>query len=73
VFAYALTGAGAAMSSSPSTIELVPPDVGTLLRFPEHTAFFGDGNSSSAGRREGSLGLLEALAKELAAHVPGRM
>jgi hypothetical protein len=39
----------------------------TLLRYTEHTAFV-DGNDGSAGRREGSLGLLEALAKELETH-----
>jgi len=67
VLAYAMTIAGAPMSSSLSTIELVPAPSGTLLRFTEHTAFV-DGNDGSAGRREGSLGLLEALAKELEAH-----
>ena len=67
VLAYAMTIAGASMSSSLSTIELVPVSAGTLLRFTEHTAFV-DGNDGSASRREGSLGLLEALAKELEAH-----
>jgi uncharacterized protein YndB with AHSA1/START domain len=36
-------------------------------RFTEHTAFV-DGNDGGAARREGSLGLLEALARELQAH-----
>lgn len=67
VLAYSMTIAGAPMSSSLSTIELVPASSGTLLRYTEHTAFV-DGNDGSAGRREGSLGLLEALAKELEAH-----
>lgn len=67
VLAYSMTIAGAPMSSSLSTIELVPASSGTLLRYTEHTAFV-DGNDGSAGRREGSLGLLEALAKELQAH-----
>jgi uncharacterized protein YndB with AHSA1/START domain len=64
VFAYAMTMGGAPMSSSLGTIELVPVPAGTLLRYTEHTAFV-DGNDASAARREGSLGLLEALAKEL--------
>lgn len=63
-FAYAMTIAGAPMSSSLSTIELVPAPSGTLLRFTEHTAFV-DGKDGSAARREGSIGLLDALAKEL--------
>jgi uncharacterized protein YndB with AHSA1/START domain len=67
VFGYAMTIGGAPMSSSLSTIELLPEKSATLLRFTEHTAFV-DGKDASEGRREGSLGLLEALAKELAAH-----
>jgi uncharacterized protein YndB with AHSA1/START domain len=67
VLAYAMTVAGAPMSSSLSTVELVPAPSGTLLRFTEHTAFV-DGKDGSAARREGSKGLLEALAKELEAH-----
>lgn len=67
VFAYSMTLGGAPLSSSLSTIELSPAPSGTLLKFTEHTAFL-DGNDGSAGRREGSLGLLEALAKELEAH-----
>jgi len=64
VLAYAMTLGGAALSSSLSTIELVTAGTGTRLCFTEHTAFL-DGNDASAARREGSLGLLEALAKEL--------
>jgi uncharacterized protein YndB with AHSA1/START domain len=67
VLAYAMTIAGAPMSSSLSTIEIVPAGAGTLLRYTEHTAFV-DGNDGSAARRSGSLGLLEALARELEAH-----
>lgn len=67
VFAYAMTVGGVPMSSSPATVELVPTSQGTLLRFTEHTAFV-DGNDGSAGRREGSMGMLEALATELAEH-----
>jgi uncharacterized protein YndB with AHSA1/START domain len=64
VFAYAMAVAGRPMSSSLSTIELVASGSGTTLRVTEHTAFL-DGTDGSAERREGSLGLLEALAKEL--------
>lgn len=67
VFAYAMTFAGAPMSSSLVTIELAPSGSSTTLRFIEHTAFV-DGQDGSAARREGSVGLLEALAKELEAH-----
>lgn len=67
VLAYAMTIGGAPMSSSLATTELVPAPRGTLLRFTEHTAFV-DGNDGSAARREGSLGILERLAKELEAH-----
>ncbi|HZS41577.1 MAG TPA: SRPBCC family protein, partial [Polyangia bacterium] len=57
VFAYAMTVAGAPMSSSLGTMELLPAPSGTLLRFTEHTAFV-DGHDGSASRREGSIGLL---------------
>ncbi|MCE9672626.1 SRPBCC family protein [Myxococcus stipitatus] len=67
VFAYSMTIGGNPMSSSLGTMELVPVREGTLLRFTEATAFV-DGNDGSAGRREGSIGLLEALAKELEVH-----
>jgi len=67
IFAYAMTFAGKPMSSSLATIELVAHPSETLLRFTENTAFV-DGNDGSAARREGSLELLEALARELAAH-----
>lgn len=67
VFAYSMTLGGQPMSSSLGTIEVAPVAEGTLLRLTEHTAFV-DGQDGSAARREGSIGLLEALAKELAAH-----
>ena len=67
VFAYSMTIGGAPLSSSLSTIELVPAGAGTLLRFTEHTAFL-DGKDGSASRREGSIGLLERLARELERH-----
>jgi uncharacterized protein YndB with AHSA1/START domain len=66
VFAYSMTLGGEPMSSSLGTMELGSANGGTLLRFTEHTVFL-DGNDGSEGRREGSIGLLEALAKELAA------
>jgi uncharacterized protein YndB with AHSA1/START domain len=65
VFAYGMTVAGNPLSTSLSTVELiVQGPKSTLLRFTEHSAFL-DGNDSSEGRREGSLELLERLAKEL--------
>jgi uncharacterized protein YndB with AHSA1/START domain len=67
VFAYAMTVGGAPMSSSLSTIELIARGSSTILRFTEHTAFV-DGKDGSEARREGTLGLLEALAQELERH-----
>ncbi|WP_373046992.1 SRPBCC family protein [Vulgatibacter sp.] len=67
VFAYSMTFDGAPMSSSLGTMELLPAGDGTLLRLTEHTAYV-DGNDGSAARREGTLQLLEALAREIAAH-----
>jgi uncharacterized protein YndB with AHSA1/START domain len=64
VFAYGMTQGGAAMSASLSTTELLVATSGTLLRFTEHTAFL-DGKDASVGRRQGSVGMLEALAKDL--------
>src|SRR5690606_31047758 len=60
VFAYAMTFDGQPMSSSLATVELMPDDDGTLLRFTEHVAFV-DGNDNGESRREGSRQLLEAL------------
>lgn len=65
VIAYSMTIGGAPMSSSLATVELVAEEAGTRLLFTEHTAFV-DGTDGSAARREGSIALLEALAKELA-------
>jgi uncharacterized protein YndB with AHSA1/START domain len=67
VFAYSMTIGGAPMSSSLASVELEPTKEGTRLRFTEHTAFL-DGKDGSAGRREGSIGLFEALARELELH-----
>ena len=67
VFAYSMTIGGAPLSASMSSIELEPTKEGTRMRFTEHTAFL-DGNDGSASRREGTIGLLEALARELELH-----
>lgn len=67
VFAYAMTVGGAAMSSSLGTMQLIAAPGGTTLRYTEQTAYV-DGNDGSHGRCEGSIGLFEALARELAAH-----
>jgi uncharacterized protein YndB with AHSA1/START domain len=70
VFAYWMTIDGVPLSSSLTTIELLPAaDGGTLLRFSEHTAYL-DGNDGSTARREGSRSLLEALAAELGKESP---
>jgi uncharacterized protein YndB with AHSA1/START domain len=66
-FAYSMTLAGAPMSSSLGVVEFVPAASGTLLRLTESSAFV-DGKDGSVARREGSLGLLESLARELEAH-----
>jgi uncharacterized protein YndB with AHSA1/START domain len=66
-FAYSMTLAGEPMSSSLGVVEFVPAASSTLVRLTEHTAFV-DGKDGSVPRREGSLGLLESLARELEAH-----
>jgi uncharacterized protein YndB with AHSA1/START domain len=67
VFAYSMTIGGAPMSSSLGTMELAQLAEGTRLRLTEHTAFV-DGKDGSAPRKEGTLELLESLARELEAH-----
>ncbi len=67
IFAYGLMAGGEPVSSSLCTVELLPRAPGTLLRYTEQTAFL-DGNDGSAARREGSVDLLETLARELAAN-----
>lgn len=69
VYAYAMTLGGAPMSSSLGTIELTATPEGTRLRLTEHTAYV-DGNDGGEARREGTLELLEALGRELAATDP---
>jgi uncharacterized protein YndB with AHSA1/START domain len=70
IFAYAMTVGGKPLSSSITSMELSPARGGTHLRFTEH-AIYTDGNDGSESRREGTRGLLEALAKELAEHGDG--
>jgi uncharacterized protein YndB with AHSA1/START domain len=67
VYAYSMTVGGQPLSGSLASMEMVQRGGETLLRVTEHTAFL-DGNDGSADRREGTMALLEALARELAAH-----
>jgi uncharacterized protein YndB with AHSA1/START domain len=67
VLAYSMTVGGAPLSASLAITEFVSVKGGTVLRFTEHTAFT-NGEDGSEGRKEGSVGLLEALAKELETH-----
>jgi hypothetical protein len=55
------------MSTSLTTIELIPEGAGTLVKFTEQDAYL-DGNDGRKDREEGTRGLLEMLAKELDAH-----
>ena len=68
VLAYSMTVGGALIPASLGTTELVSVKGGTLLRYTEYTGFM-NGEDGSEGRRQGSVGLLEALAKELDTHV----
>jgi len=65
VVAYSMALGGARMSSSLTTIELVPVDRGTELVLTEQGAFL-DGIDSVKGREEGTRELMEQLARELA-------
>lgn len=67
VFAYAMTIGGASLSSSLAAVELFAKGDETRLLFTEQTAFTG-GSDDSAERRQGSVGLLAALAQELVDH-----
>ena len=69
IFAYSMTIGGEPLSTSLNTIELLAASdgSGTLLRFTEHTIHL-NGKDASNGRREGSIGMLERLARELDAH-----
>ena len=63
IFAFAMTLDGAALSSSLATAEFRAEGAGTRLVFTEQGAYH-DGNV--AGRKEGSLEMLESVAEELA-------
>lgn len=67
VFAYAMTIGGAPLSSSLGTMELRDVPGGTLLLYTEQTAYT-NGQDGHEGRREGTIGLFERLARELAEH-----
>jgi uncharacterized protein YndB with AHSA1/START domain len=67
VFAYAMTIGGAPLSSSLGTMELRDVPGGTLLLYTEQTAYT-NGQDGHEGRREGTIGLLERLARELSEH-----
>ena len=64
VFVYTMTAGDKRLSSSLTTIELLPAEKGTDLIFTEQGAFF-DGADSVEEREEGCRGLLEQLGKEL--------
>jgi uncharacterized protein YndB with AHSA1/START domain len=66
VFVYTMTVGGRRMSTSLTTVALAPTPDGTRLTFTEQAAFY-DGIDDPAGREVGCRGLLEELAKELAA------
>lgn len=62
IYAYAMTLAGAPLSSSLSTVEFQPEGKGTRLVFTEQGVYL-DGNVD--GRIEGSEGLMARLGEEL--------
>jgi uncharacterized protein YndB with AHSA1/START domain len=64
VIVYTMTFGDKRVSSSQITTELIPENDGTKLIHTEQGVFF-DGVDQAAGRKEGTKGLLEALAKEL--------
>lgn len=63
VFCYRMAMGGVPMSASLTTIELTPQDNGTLLIHTEQGVYL-DGSDDGTGRKEGTRGLLEILAKE---------
>jgi len=67
IYAYSMTVGGAPLSSSIATVELAASGKGTTMLFNEHTCY-ADGKDGSKDRRQGTVELFEALAKELAAH-----
>ena len=67
VIAYTMSFGEKRISSSLATIEFKPAGFGTRLVFTEYDVFL-DGQNESAGRKEGTQELLEALARELKSH-----
>lgn len=67
VFVYSMALEANRMSTSLTTIELIPDGAGTLVKFTEQDAYL-DGNDGLKNREDGTRGLLEMLAKELDAH-----
>jgi len=64
IIAYTMGTEGNIFSSSMSTILFKPHGSGTKLIYTEQGAYFGEADQIP-GRKEGSKGLLESLAKEL--------
>lgn len=64
IFAYRMAMAGAPMSASLTTIELIPQGSGTLLVQTEQGAYL-DGADDGTGREEGWRHLLDRLAQEV--------
>jgi uncharacterized protein YndB with AHSA1/START domain len=65
VYCYTMAMAGAPMSVSLATIELVPQGSGTMLVLTEQGTYL-DGQDDGSHREAGTRELLEALAAELA-------
>ena len=65
IIAYTMAAEGNLFSSSMSTIEFKPQGAGTKLIYTEQGLYIGDPGQVD-GRKFGSRGLLESLAKELA-------
>jgi uncharacterized protein YndB with AHSA1/START domain len=65
VFAYTMAAGDTRISSSHTTIELVPDGAGTKLIFTEQGAYLDGKRESATGREHGTRGLLDALATEL--------
>jgi uncharacterized protein YndB with AHSA1/START domain len=64
VFGYSMTAAGEPFSASVSSTELETTPEGTRMLYTEQCAFL-DGKDGLEARHEGSIELLEALAKHL--------
>ncbi|MFA7263254.1 MAG: SRPBCC family protein [Caulobacter sp.] len=69
IFAYGMTVAGAPISASLATVEFRPEGAGTRLVFTEQGAYF-EGREAVASREEGTVGMLETLADEVARSTP---